>query len=248
MAYNFKYLSDVDSIESLSDEVNIIIEEHGDIKKIQKKFLGSNEISKELIIKEVEKYLIENPPDGSVTVDSELSETSENPVQNKVLKAELEKKLSKSGHTPNMFLGTTAHGDIVTRQAPKLYMSPATGGTKITLETFEGISEVTVKHVAVDSILSEESENPVQNKVLTREIEAISLRSTEAINKAIESSNKVTELSGQINDLQENGTNSGIISDVDQIHSLINADMLPAVENKDGKILTNGKSKILLRY
>lgn len=142
-------------------------------------------VDKEAIAEAVEEYLTENPPDGSVTVDSELSETSENPVQNKVAKAELDKKLSKTGHTPNMYLGTTEHGDVVTRPAPKLYMSPATGGTKITLETFEGVSEVIVRHVSVDSFLYEESENPVQNKVLTR---------------------KINELSGQISDLKQNGT------------------------------------------
>lgn len=53
----------------------------------------SGTVSDEKLKELVNAYLTENPPDCSITVDSKLSETSENPVQNKVVKAELDKKL-----------------------------------------------------------------------------------------------------------------------------------------------------------
>lgn len=37
-------------------------------------------------------------------------------------------------------------------------------------------------------------------------------------------------------------------STIDQLQSLLEIDMLPAIENKDGKLLTDGKGNILLRY
>ena len=56
-------------------------------------------VSNEQIAEAVESYLTENPVEGSVTVDTELSTESENPVQNKVVSAkfdEIENMLANS--------------------------------------------------------------------------------------------------------------------------------------------------------
>lgn len=39
------------------------------------------------IKKAVDNYLAENPPDGNITIDKELSKTSTNPVENRVITA-----------------------------------------------------------------------------------------------------------------------------------------------------------------
>lgn len=80
---------------------------------------------------------------GSVTVDDALSSDSENPVQNKVVKAALD------GKQPALPSGTS--GQILTKTADGVAWADAQGG---------GGS------VTVDGALSSDSENPVQNKVI----------------------------------------------------------------------------------
>lgn len=93
----------------------------------------------------------------SITVDSALSDSSTNPVQNKVIKAELDKKI---GTVPSagadVVGGVKADNATAADTQPvrkgtdgKLYTAPASGGTTIT----------------VDSEMSDTSTNPVQNKV-----------------------------------------------------------------------------------
>lgn len=71
---------------------------------------------------------IENPDVEmtNVVVDSALSETSINPVQNKVITQELSKvssaiadKADKTGWTANKYLGTDASGNMVEKEAPQ---------------------------------------------------------------------------------------------------------------------------------
>ena len=101
-----------------------------------------------------------NGSDGSsatVTVDSALSDTSTNPVQNKVIKAELDKKIETVPSAGADVIGgikaddTTAADTQPVRKGTdgKLYTAPSSGGTTIT----------------VDSAMSDTSTNPVQNKV-----------------------------------------------------------------------------------
>lgn len=49
---------------------------------------------------------------GGVTVDEELSETSTNPVQNKVVTAELNTKAAAGGYAPEAVMGTSDSGDL----------------------------------------------------------------------------------------------------------------------------------------
>ena len=84
----------------------------------------------------------------TVTVDSSLSSTSTNPVQNKVVYSELNKKITDPGSGSNgQFLSKTANGY-------QWVDAPQGGGTNIT----------------VDTALSTTSTNPVQNKVVTAEL------------------------------------------------------------------------------
>lgn len=93
----------------------------------------------------------------SVTVDSALSDTSTNPVQNKVIKVELDKKIETVPSAgADVIGGIKADNATATDTQPvrkgtdgKLYTAPASGGTTIT----------------VDSEMSDTSTNPVQNKV-----------------------------------------------------------------------------------
>ena len=82
-------------------------------------------------------------PISKVTVDSALSSTSTNPVQNKVIKAELDKKASTAVAT------TSTNGLMSSTDKSKL----------------DGIASGANKTV-VDSALSSSSTNPVQNKVV----------------------------------------------------------------------------------
>ena len=49
---------------------------------------------------------------GSIEVDDALSSESENPVQNKVITAEINKKAAKGGYDKNRIMGTDETGEI----------------------------------------------------------------------------------------------------------------------------------------
>lgn len=99
----------------------------------------------------------------TVSVDSALSDTSENPVQNKTVKAAIDAKIDKTAATTDTFAantlplrGTDGNFSIGTptadnQAATKKYVDDAvaSGGS-----------------VTVDTALSDSSENPVQNKVV----------------------------------------------------------------------------------
>lgn len=61
---------------------------------------------------------------GSVTVDAALSGTSTNPVQNKVVTAELAKKAAKSGYTAGKNVVTDADGNLATEDKPTSLKNP----------------------------------------------------------------------------------------------------------------------------
>lgn len=79
--------------------------------------------------------------------------------------------------------------------------------------------DIEMTSAVVDSALSETSVNPVQNKVITQELNKVS--------KAIDGFPK---------------------SNDEEIEMLIDADLLPAVTTASGAILTDGSGNIILRY
>lgn len=98
------------------------------------------------------------PSGTSITVDSALSDSSTNPVQNKVIKVELDKKIETVPSAGSDVIGGIKADDATAADTQpvrkgtdgKLYTAPSSGGTTIT----------------VDSAMSDTSTNPVQNKVI----------------------------------------------------------------------------------
>lgn len=97
---------------------------------------------------------------GSITVDTELSSTSTNPVQNKVIYEALDNKLGKNSFAYGAL--RDAEGNFIT----STYVRSVNGakpdiGGNVTINVSGGGSSITV-----DAELSETSINPVQNKVI----------------------------------------------------------------------------------
>lgn len=122
---------------------------------------GDNIITVTLTNGNTATFTVKNGSKGSsatVTVDSALSDSSTNPVQNKVIKAELDKKIETVPSAGADVVGGVKADDATAADTQpvrkgtdgKLYTTPASGGTTIT----------------VDSEMSDTSTNPVQNKVI----------------------------------------------------------------------------------
>ena len=97
------------------------------------------------------------PSGTAITVDSALSDSSTNPVQNKVIKAELDKKIETVPSAGSDVIGGIKADDATSSDTQpvrkgtdgKLYTAVSSGGSTIT----------------VDSVMSDTSTNPVQNKI-----------------------------------------------------------------------------------
>lgn len=125
---------------------------------------GNNIITVTLTNGNTATFTVKNGSKGSdgssatVTVDSALSASSTNPVQNKVIKAELDKKIETIPSAGSDIVGGIKADDATASDTQpvrkgtdgKLYTAPSSGsGTTIT----------------VDSEMSDTSTNPVQNKI-----------------------------------------------------------------------------------
>ena len=112
---------------------------------------------------------------NGVIIDSALSDSSTNPVQNKVVKSALDNKVDKvsgQGLSKTNDVQVTSSTNVGTEIAT-VQIFPSTGG----------VSGVQIKNgVVVDSALSSSSENPVQNKVVKSAIDA---KSTVAISDTL---------------------------------------------------------------
>lgn len=90
-------------------------------------------------------------PKGTITVDTTLSTTSTNPVQNKIVTAEF-KKYTELTDFQNLETDvTTNHNDIISLQSVV----------------------AAIPRITVDSALSTTSTNPVQNKVITTKVNSV---------------------------------------------------------------------------
>ena len=107
-----------------------------------------------------DRYALKNHThqDLAVTVDSALSASSTNPVQNKVINTALAAKapLASPGFTGTPTVPTAAAGTNTTQAASTAFVTTAVNNAKIT----------------VDSALSASSTNPVQNKVINTALAA----------------------------------------------------------------------------
>ena len=157
----------------------------------------------------------------SITIDDTLSKTSTNPVQNKIITAALPTKVSQLENDANYL---TKHQNLKTINNQSLV-----GSGNITITGGSGES------VTVDAELSEDSENPVQNKIVTKalntkvsQIEGKTLSTNDytdidkaKVEAAITEHQDLSEYAKKtdlptINDavltLQKNGTNIGTFS------------------------------------
>lgn len=94
------------------------------------------------------------------TIDSDLSETSENAVQNKVITAKFNELAEKSHEH--------AHIDVLEKFSTKEDGTLLYDGKEIGQSETSGNTEITV-----DAVLSDSSENPVQNKIISAKIKSI---------------------------------------------------------------------------
>ena len=94
----------------------------------------------------------------TIPIDSEISAVSENPVQNKVIKAALDLKLSKEEFEE--------FADEFELSATKVSGAPDLGSITV------GEDSWNIPEIVVDDALSDVSENPVQNKVVKAAIDA----------------------------------------------------------------------------
>lgn len=100
---------------------------------------------------------------SSITVDSALDATSENPVQNKVVKAALDGK-ADTNHTHDIAIATTSSDGLLSKEDKAKLDSLSVGDSG---GSSGGGGSVGVVSITVDSALSSSSTNPVQNRVIT---------------------------------------------------------------------------------
>lgn len=101
-------------------------------------------------------------PKGTITVDTTLSTTSTNPVQNKIVTAEFNKYTELTDFHNLETDVTTNHNDIVSLQSVV----------------------AAIPRITVDSALSTTSTNPVQNKIITAKINTVESTANAAIPKS----------------------------------------------------------------
>ena len=98
-----------------------------------------------------------------VTVDSDLNASSVNPVQNKVIKAALDLKANAAEIDPlSLTVSTTRSDDPSALSAQSFTLDDGTTETIYNLP----------REIVVDATLSASSENPVQNKVITAALDS----------------------------------------------------------------------------
>ena len=131
----------------------------------------------------VKAKIAEVAASGGVDVDNALSATSTNPVQNKVVKAALDKKAGTAVAT------TSANGlmskadknklDDIERGANKTTIDSAMSGSsvnpvqnKVIKQYIDDKAAAAGSNITVDAALSSTSTNPVQNKVIKEAIDA----------------------------------------------------------------------------
>ncbi len=100
----------------------------------------------------------------TVSVDSALSDSSENPVQNKAVKAAIDAKIDKTAATTDTFAADT----LPFRGTDGNFSigAPTSDNQAATKKYVDDAVAASGGSVAVDSALSDTSENPVQNKVV----------------------------------------------------------------------------------
>lgn len=153
----------------------------------------------------------------NITVDAELSSTSTNPVQNKVIKVALDGKLGKNDTAVN---ASKVNNLTVETAVPKnakftdtVYIHPPTHPASMisglaTVATSGSYNDLTNKptipeQITVDSEISSTSTNPVQNKIVYEVLSAVRENLLTQINNL-----SAVAKSGSYNDLTDKPSNA----------------------------------------
>ncbi len=129
---------------------------------------SKNEIDKKY--EEIKKIAVDGGNGGTnITIDDALSATSKNPVENRIIKNELDKKAAKNEIPTNLSsLNEDETHQTVTADEKKKWDSKSDfDGDFNSLKNIPKIPDA----VAVDSSLSSTSTNPVQNKIIKAELD-----------------------------------------------------------------------------
>ena len=105
----------------------------------------------------------------TVTVDSALSDSSENPVQNKTVKAAVDAKIDKTAATTDTFAANTL--PLRGTDGNFCVGTPTADNQAATKKYVDDAVAASGGSVTVDSALSDTSENPVQNMVVKAAID-----------------------------------------------------------------------------
>lgn len=117
---------------------------------------------------EIKKIAAGGGSGSSITVDSELNSTSKNPVQNKVIKAELDKKAAKNEIPTNLssLNEDETHQTVTAEEKKKRDGKSDFDGDFNSLNNIPNIPDA----VIVDAELNETSTNAIQNQAVTKEL------------------------------------------------------------------------------
>ncbi len=128
---------------------------------------SKNEIDKKY--EEIKKIAVDGGSSTNITIDDALSATSKNPVENRIIKNELDKKAAKNEIPTNLSsLNEDETHQTVTADEKKKWDSKSDfDGDFNSLKNIPKIPDA----VTVDSSLSSTSTNPVQNKVIKTELD-----------------------------------------------------------------------------
>lgn len=115
---------------------------------------------------EIKKIAASGGSGSSITVDSELNSTSKNPVQNKVIKAELDKKAAKNEIPTNLssLNEDETHQTVTAEEKKKWDGKSDFDGDFNSLNNIPNIPDA----VIVDAELNETSTNAIQNQVVVK--------------------------------------------------------------------------------
>lgn len=189
---------------------------------------------------EIKKIASSGSGGGSnVTVDSSLSSTSTNPVQNKIIKAELDKKAAKNEIPTNLssLNEDETHQTVTAEEKKKWDGKSDFDGDFNSLNNIPNIPDA----VIVDAELNETSTNAIQNQAVTKELaEKLSKNGLKTINgQSLVGSGNI-ELSAGDNDYElpiaNNETLGGVkpVAKTDEMTQEVGVDEAGGLFTKEG--------------
>lgn len=199
---------------------------------------------------EIKKIAAGGGSGSSITVDSELNSTSKNPVQNKVIKAELDKKAAKNEIPTNLssLNEDETHQTVTAEEKKKWDGKSDFDGDFNNLNNIPNIPDA----VIVDAELNETSTNAIQNQAVAKELaEKLSKNGLKTINgQSLVGSGNI-ELSAGDNDYElpiaNNETLGGVqpVAKTEEMTQQVGVDELGALYAK--REILNGNDYVFFK-